>query len=195
MDLSRVYDSIAECWCRRRKKPFDELVKTARKWKKGLVLDAGCGSARHTAYLEKQGFRTVGLDFSKNMIKLAKKISKESRYIVADIENLPFKQSSFDYVVCLAVIHHLKSRAMALKELKQVLKPRGEALFSVWYKPGRKDEYVPWTYNNRKYLRYYHFFSLPELRKELEKAGFRILNIYLDEKKQNIFALAANYFR
>ena len=50
-------------------------------------------------------------------------------------KNLPFTNELFNYVMCIAVIHHLSTeerRLKALEEISRVLKLGGEALIYVW---------------------------------------------------------------
>ena len=54
--------------------------------------------------------------------------------IIADCTNLPFNDNSFEYIICIAVIHHLstyKRKLKALKEIQRLLKSDGKALISV----------------------------------------------------------------
>jgi ubiquinone/menaquinone biosynthesis C-methylase UbiE len=76
--------------------------------RKSLVLFLACGTGRHFEFVLNQlGSEIVGIDISVNMIKVAKnKASKVARakqnvhLIVADVENLPFRENIFDAVVC-----------------------------------------------------------------------------------------------
>jgi SAM-dependent methyltransferase len=51
--------------------------------------------------------------------------------VVADIAALPFEQASFDRVLCIHVLEHVRDDAAALRELRRVLAPGGEALIMV----------------------------------------------------------------
>ena len=44
-------------------------------------------------------------------------------------ENLPFIDQSFDLIVCLWVLEHLKNPAATLREVRRVLAPRGHFVF------------------------------------------------------------------
>ncbi len=50
---------------------------------------------------------------------------------VADIHSLPLLNESFDEIICIHVLEHVKDDKTALKELNRVLKPDGEILLMV----------------------------------------------------------------
>jgi ubiquinone/menaquinone biosynthesis C-methylase UbiE len=102
----------------------------------GLALDVGCGPGVMLIDLTKKGYDTIGVDISKGMIEKARRISLKheinaSGLIVADIENLPFKNGVFDLIVCAGVIEYLDSDQKALTEISRILKPKGTAFVSV----------------------------------------------------------------
>jgi SAM-dependent methyltransferase len=91
------------------------------------TLIAGCGA---TPVLENStAALVVNLDISIESLKKLKKQLPDSVIIAADLENLPFKQRSFDYALCLQVLHHTKLEC-SLNELGQVL-TSGGSLISV----------------------------------------------------------------
>jgi SAM-dependent methyltransferase len=64
------------------------------------VLDLGCGAGRHTRILEER-WMTVGLDLSMSLLRVARRETKDSPYVRADMRELPFGADSFDLVVNL----------------------------------------------------------------------------------------------
>lgn len=50
---------------------------------------------------------------------------------VADIHSLPLPNETFDAVICIHVLEHVKDDIAALKELHRILKPNGELLLMV----------------------------------------------------------------
>jgi SAM-dependent methyltransferase len=64
------------------------------------VLDLGCGAGRHTRLLEERWW-TVGLDLSMSLLRVARRETKDSPYVRADMRELPFRSDSFDLVVNL----------------------------------------------------------------------------------------------
>lgn len=101
------------------------------------VLDAGTGTGRFAIYLAQRGINVVAIDSSKEMVEIAQtKAEREGcqhriQFIVSDIENLPFKDKSFNGVCSIIVLIHFARRDCAVSELLRVLKPGGIAVLDV----------------------------------------------------------------
>ncbi len=142
MDQKEIWDEIAEGWAHLRNKPVDEVIEFANKVsnRPGKILDIGCGNGRNLVPFAKLNFECYGVDFSKNMIEIARKkferLGLKCVFQTAHATDLPFKDESFDYVICIAVLHHLKKAECekALSEIRRVLKNNGKGLLSVWNK-------------------------------------------------------------
>lgn len=77
--------------------------------------------------------------------------------MVADTLELPYRSGVFDFVLSIAVIHHLTTperRKDSIKELIRILRPGGELLVFVWaleqkgrraFDPNEQDVLVPWA--------------------------------------------------
>ncbi len=208
MDQQSVWDAIAESWYRHRQKPFPDVVpwlELISSMKPGKILDAGCGNCRNLLLFAKAGFDCYGIDFSRQMLDQAKKFCKKHSIHVklkqADITNLPFSDNFFDYVLCIAVLHHLKKQQQlkALQELRRVLKPNGLLLITVWNKLRirpllkflfKKQAYIKWKYKDKCYYRYYYFFSPIELFMLVRRAGFYVIKHNLFRFQKNLIVLA-----
>lgn len=211
----KVFDIIADSWSNLYTIPIEQVKEFCLFAKKtGLVLDIGCGNGRNLIPFLERGFPAVGIDFSKNMIKEAKKFLEKrnlkAKLLVADVLNLPFKDSKFDYIIYVSTLHHLPSRKLrikSLKEVKRVLKPDGKVLISVWKRRPAKyllqrikcigekkkefgDVWIGWKYHGKIYKRFYHLYSLKELESDIKISGLNIESIYSESIKgrHNIFA-------
>jgi SAM-dependent methyltransferase len=51
--------------------------------------------------------------------------------VQADIQNLPFADNSFDYIICIHVLEHIPDDRKAMREIYRVLKPNGKAIVMV----------------------------------------------------------------
>jgi SAM-dependent methyltransferase len=68
--------------------------------------------------------------------------------VIADAHTLPFSSNTFDTIILMEVAEHLNSPSTALKEVKRVLKPGGEIIFTVPYIYPTHDapyDYQRWT--------------------------------------------------
>jgi len=98
------------------------------------ILDIGCGEGRHTIKACRQnGTICVGADFIfKTLIETKKKLAfhksindlkcKSVDLSCMDLTKLPFKNSSFDSIICSEVLEHIMDDAMAISELVRILK-------------------------------------------------------------------------
>lgn len=107
-----------------------------------LALDAGCGGGRYTYALAQLGFRNViGLDFSPKNIETAQRLRNFSSlenvsFVQGDVLNLPFADASFDFVFSNGVLHHTSSIEQGLREIKRVLRNKGQAFLYLIESPG-----------------------------------------------------------
>lgn len=190
-EQQKIWDSIAESWNAFRQKPVPEIAsqlkKLAETWQPGKILEIGCGNCRNLLLFSYNNFDCYGIDFSKKMLEMSEKYCKKHdlnvklKYGLAT--EIPFPDSSFDYMLCMSMLHHLnsKDRIKAVQEIKRVLKFRGKAVITVWNKLQKrflfreKDILLPWHVKRQVYQRYYHLFTSWELSKLLRKTGFKIL--------------------
>ena len=100
------------------------------------VLDLGCGTGRHTAWLAQEGARVTAVDFSAGMLDQARRKASngEVRFIAHDLhEPLPFGDASFDAVVSGLVLEHLRDLRGFFVEAHRVLRPAGRAVVSAMH--------------------------------------------------------------
>lgn len=101
-----------------------------------LVLDAGCGGGRFIAYLRQYGAEVVGVDLlSFALMRCAKRYPHDStaHFIQASLYHLPFKESSFDYIYSLGVLHHTPDPKAAFINLTRYLRKDGK--IAIWVYP------------------------------------------------------------
>jgi SAM-dependent methyltransferase len=93
------------------------------------ALDFGCGTGRSTRFLRKLGFDVVGIDISAEMIRMARQLDPQGRYIVVQDGKLSASVGD-DYDLALAVftfdnIPGAEHRVSLLSELRARLKSTG----------------------------------------------------------------------
>ena len=109
-----------------------------------IYLEIGCGPAHIADYvMEKYNAYFVGIDFNYAMLLTLKNYFDEKGYkkyilIYDDINNMPLKDNSIDFIYGGGVIEHFKDTEHILKESYRVLKPRGVSFntvpaFNLWW--------------------------------------------------------------
>jgi len=92
-----------------------------KKEKSGRLLDVGSGPATHGKRLKKYGYEVFCIDISFEALKKAK-AAGANLCVVGDIENMPFREESFDVCFCGSVLHHFTDLQSVSKELYRVTK-------------------------------------------------------------------------
>lgn len=191
INQEKVWDKVSKAWKTFRAKPLKEVVdflNNTMKNKHRKILDLGCGSGRNFADIKNGEIYAV--DFSKQQLKYAGNYAEKrgfnAKTIKAYAHKLPFKNNFFDAAIFIAALHCIpeaERREKALKELRRVMKKGSEAMIAVWDKnqprfaESKKEVFIPWKYNGKKYMRYYYLYDKDELLKLLKIVGFKIKKI------------------
>ncbi len=101
-------------WQRRRHQIVTKFASGA-----GSCLDVGCGSSRILAGLD----RVVGVDILVRKLRWARKYGQP--LVNASAFDLPFRDASFDCVICSEVIEHISAGQKPFLEMRRVLKDGG----------------------------------------------------------------------
>ncbi len=143
--VSKEWDEASESWADfiRKGKDYyrDEMNNPATFKMLGNVdgkqlLDLSCGEGYNTRILAKKGARAIGVDFSHEMIRLARQKEKEDKlgikYYVSDSADLKeFENERFDIVTCFMALMDIERYENALSEVARVLKKNGRFVFSI----------------------------------------------------------------
>ena len=113
-------------------KATEQLVELYHINEDKYVLVVGCGVGVTPCYLAKRyGCRVVGVDLSEKMVDRSKERAKregiENRveFRIADAQNLPFEDVTFDAVISESVNAFIENKPRALSEYVRVIKPGG----------------------------------------------------------------------
>jgi SAM-dependent methyltransferase len=97
------------------------------------IVDAGCGTGRHSAFLAERGFDVVGIDSSEQMIEVARSRTDKPTFQVGDL--LSWRPASpVDGVLCRGVLNDFTNEAdrqLGLDSLWQMLRPGGLLVLTV----------------------------------------------------------------
>ena len=113
----------------------DSLLDAARVFKGARVLDVACGPGYVAEAVAARGADVVGLDFSSEMIKEARRRCPTIEFLEGDAEQLPLPNATFDAVVSNFGLLHLARPERALAEAHRVLRQAGRVAFTVWNTP------------------------------------------------------------
>ena len=97
------------------------------------VLDLGCGRGRDAIAAAKivgPDGAVFGLDITPAMIGQATQLAENTgttnvRFVLGDIENLPFMDNTFHAAMSNCVINHARDKQQVYREIHRVLKPGG----------------------------------------------------------------------
>ena len=133
-----------------------------------------------------ESVKYTGCDFSQAMIDEASNINKEfinrgqAKFNLANAEELPFKNETFDKVLTVNTLYFWDSITGVFNEIKRVLKPGGELVITI--RPKEEMDNYPIT----KYG--FKTFNKPDLTTLLVENGFKIINAFEREEAEREFA-------
>jgi ubiquinone/menaquinone biosynthesis C-methylase UbiE len=123
--------------------------------KPGYALDIGCGPGQIVMKLSARlpRWKFFGIDRSVSMISRAREAHDSCadcsatrevqsgagnlHFMVGDAGALPFRDSSFDLVLCNSVLHHIANPSRLLAEIRRVVTPDGAILLRDLRRPSR----------------------------------------------------------
>ena len=167
------------------------------------VLETGCATGYIGKFLkEKMNCRTYGIEIDKEAVKIAEPYYE--KIIVGNIEDdntlkqltFNFEPLSFDFILCMNVLEHLKNPEIVLVKLKKYLAPQGYIIIAIpniahWairlkllfgnfdYEKGILGDYGKGIMDET-HLRFFTFKTAKQL---ITDAGYRIVNWSFDPDK------------
>lgn len=164
-----------------------ELAHRLQNDKLNNVLEIACGTGRLTKHLVNliaPGGQLTATDLNADMIELAKtRVTGNVQWQVADAQNLPYRDKTFDHVVCQFGVMFFPNKQLAFAQAYRVLQPNGKFIFSTWDElknnPGANkirtimDEVLQENAPDFLMKGPYSFYDTTEIKSLLEAAGFK----------------------
>lgn len=151
---------------------------------KTFFLDVGCGLGIDVIECSKTGAFSIGVDVDKSSIKYSKRkakrenLHKRTAFIVADGYYLPFKNGSFDVILCADVIEHLVRPSSLLGEVARVSRgfvsiatPTDKSIFHRLY-------YKLINFDRAHDKAHIQWFSQRDVLTMLKGLGFKALKVF-----------------
>jgi ubiquinone/menaquinone biosynthesis C-methylase UbiE len=144
------------------------------------VLDLGSGDGRLTAALAIRGALAVDIDIDRSMLPAASARPEDvhprsARFVRGRLEQLPFRDDTFDVVVAVTVLCLVPDQTIAVREAARVLRPGGRMVI------GDLGRWNAWATRRRiqgwfgsRLWRSAHFSSSADLTRLLERAGLTV---------------------
>ena len=141
----------------------------AKKLNPGSVLDLGSGTG--ASYTDLINFDVTALDPDEQMLSL----NVFEKKVVGKGEELPFKENSFDNVLCCFVWRNVSDTEKALSEVYRVLKPGGKFILLDMTRP--KNSFLKLIHKIGTYI-LLHFVGLITLNLKEYSFLYKSLDFY-----------------
>jgi SAM-dependent methyltransferase len=142
------------------------------------VVDLGCGSGIMAGEIAKRNPASfVGIDFSREQVRIAAKENPDARFLVGDAARLPVEDSSFDLALSSYLINNLDSETLArhFSEVGRALKKGGKYHFSTGHPVISGNESV--RMGNERGLLVYDYFDRKTFDLQMMSKGKEIFRI------------------
>jgi ubiquinone/menaquinone biosynthesis C-methylase UbiE len=175
-NLSQPYNKIAKEYCKIYSRPSKHLIDFLKLLpKNGNILDVGCGAGVDSNFIKSIKFTVVGIDNSKEMLKIARKNYPEIKFLLKDMRKIKFNDKKFDGIIFSYSLIHIPKNQMpkTLKRFSKIIKSNGYIYISLQLGHS-KEAYIndPFGKNEKLFL---NIMSLIEVKVLLKNAGFKII--------------------
>ena len=143
-DLSRIESDIwgarahdwAEIEDEASRSLFQVILDAVSVGKGTKLLDIGCGSGLASAMGANLGAKVSGLDFSPNLLKIAKKRLPDGDFRLGDMNSsFPWQDNTFDVVTAFNSLFFATDQVSTLREVRRVIRPSGRVAIVYWGLP------------------------------------------------------------
>jgi len=89
------------------------------------ILEVGCGPATFLTRLSGDNKLVIGVDFSEEMLRIAKKREGAGNLLLAEAHNLPLKDATQDFIFSVRTLQHVRNYKEAIGEMSRLLSKDG----------------------------------------------------------------------
>ncbi|MHA1397819.1 MAG: class I SAM-dependent methyltransferase [Candidatus Heimdallarchaeaceae archaeon] len=133
-EIRRKYDETAEIYDQRYEKiqlqKYIEVFEKIDITDSHIILDLGGGTGLLEQFLGVNAAKIFNCDLSFRMLQIGKKKQRNSSFILADSELLPFKEEAFETITSFSMIQNVENPSQVIKQCKEVLKNDGVMIFT-----------------------------------------------------------------
>ena len=102
------------------------------------LLEIGFGTGTDLLQFAQGGALVTGVDLTPRSIEIVRSrfaiYDQRGEFLIGDGENLSFPDESFDVVYSFGVLHHTPDTARAIREVRRVLRPGGQAIVMLYHR-------------------------------------------------------------
>jgi SAM-dependent methyltransferase len=131
----RVASKYEDAWSGLTRLFIPHLLQAAAVTSGMRLLDVACGPGYVAQAARSLGAEPTGVDFSAEMIRLARERNSDIKFLEGDAQALDFEDKRFDVVLMNFGLLHLPNPEAALAEAYRVLRSPGRYGFTVWAGP------------------------------------------------------------
>lgn len=185
---AEVYDSGHAGVYEMCKDDYPPVLDELKKYPFQDLLDVGCGTGPMIELLVKEfpDGNYTGIDLTPRMIEVAQaKKLPHTKFLVGDSENLPFKENTFDVVICTNSFHHYPNPQAFLDGVARVLKDGGRLVLRDY----TSNKFMIWLMNHIEMPLAHlgghgdvRICSCEEVRKMCEEAGLKVEKLEMQKE-------------
>ena len=153
-----------------------------------IIAEIGSGNGKN---LFREDCFNIAFDLCSEFTKITNTSGIDS--VIANGLHVPLRDQSVDYVLCIAMLHHLTDaarRLQVIQEITRIMSPQAKLIIQVWAMKQpeksrrtflKQDNMVPFQNPSKRYKidRFYHIFEEGELDKLIKQVpGLRILESF-----------------
>ncbi len=182
--MKSLYKKIAEPYAQKFREPSDHIDSFLNRLPAGAgILDAGCGPGIDSAYMSRLGFSVTGLDFSHEMLAIARNNSPHTDFHESDLRQIDFPAGTFDGIIASYSLIHLEKKETpgVLEDFFVLLKKGGVLMLGLQTGPS-EETYIDEPLHPGLQI-FLNIYEPEEIITLLTQTGFQILEIFERESE------------